>query len=128
MLKKRPDWAARIRHAREKKGISQRELVKRFGYNQTTIVYYETGRREPRIGYLLNLMKITGVSGEWLLTGKGGMYGDEEREITKEQAIKALFGDKVDEVILYLIEAIKDPFLRSILYFRANEYKEQKKK
>jgi hypothetical protein len=56
------------------------------------------------------------------------MYGDEEREITKEEAIKALFGDKTDEVVLYLIEAIKDPFLRSILYFRATEYKEQQKK
>ena len=128
MLKKRPEWANRIRIAREDKRITQRDLVEKLGSNQTTIVYYETGRREPRIGYLLDLMKLTGVSGEWLLTGKGGMYGDEEREITKEQAIKALFGDKVDEVILYLIEAIKDPFLRSILYFRANEYKEQQKK
>jgi hypothetical protein len=73
-------------------------------------------------------MKLTGVTGEWLLTGNGGMYGDEEREITKEEAIKALFGDKTDEVVLYLIEAIKDPFLRSILYFRATEYKEQQKK
>jgi hypothetical protein len=76
----------------------------------------------------LNSGKFTGVTGEWLLTGKGGMYGDEPREITKEEAIEALFGDKVDEVLLYMIEAIKDPFLRSILYFRATEYKEQQKK
>jgi len=56
------------------------------------------------------------------------MYGDEPKEITKEEAIEALFGDKADEVLLYMIEAIKDPFLRSILYFRATEYKEQQKK
>jgi len=56
------------------------------------------------------------------------MHGEEEREITKEEAIEALFGDKVDEVVLYLLEAIKDPFLRSILYFRATEYKDQQKK
>ena len=62
------------------------------------------------------------------MTGKGGMHGEEEREITKEEAIEALFGDKVDEVVLYLLEAIKDPFLRSILYFRATEYKDQQKK
>jgi transcriptional regulator with XRE-family HTH domain len=128
MMKKRPDWADRIRMAREDKRITQRELVEKLGSNQTTIVYYETGRREPRISYLIDLMKITGVTGEWLLTGKGGMYGDEQREITKEEAIEALFGDKVDEVVLYLLEAIKDPFLRSILYFRATEYKEQQKK
>ena len=68
-----------------------------MGSNQTTIVYYETGRREPRISYLIDLMKLTGVTGEWLLTGKGGMYGDEPKEITKEEAIEALFGDKADE-------------------------------
>ena len=127
MLKKRPGWAERIRIAREKKRITQRELVEKIGSNQATIVYYETGRREPRVGYLLDLMKITGVTGEWLLTGKGGMYGEEEREITKEEAIKVLFGDKADEVVLYMIDAIKDPFLRSILYTRASEYKDQHK-
>jgi transcriptional regulator with XRE-family HTH domain len=127
MLNKRPDWAERLRQAREKKGITQRQLVERFGSNQTTIVYYETGRREPRIGYLMDLIKETGVTGEWLLTGKGGMYGEEKKIITKEEAIKALFGDKADEVVLYLIEAIKDPFLRAILYTRASEYKEQHK-
>jgi hypothetical protein len=37
---------------------------------------------------------------------------------TKEEAIKALFGDKADEVVLYLLEAIKDPFLRAIMYTR----------
>ena len=128
MLKKRPGWAERIRIAREKKRITQRELVEKIGSNQATIVYYETGRREPRVGYLLDLMKITGVTGEWLLTGKGGMYGEEEREITKEEAIKVLFGDKADEVLLYMIDVIKDPFLRAILYTRASEYKEQQKK
>jgi transcriptional regulator with XRE-family HTH domain len=128
MLKKRPAWAERIRLAREKLKISQRQLVEKFGINQATIVYYETGRREPRIGYLMDLMDLTGVTGEWLLSGKGDMYGKEERIITKEEAIESLYGDKADELILYLIEAIRDPYLRAILYTRANEYKEQQKK
>ena len=128
MLKKRPAWAERIRLAREKLKISQRKLTEKFGINQATIVYYETGRREPRIGYLMDLMDLTGVTGEWLLSGKGDMYGKEERIITKEEAIETLYGDKADELILYLIEAIRDPYLRAILYTRANEYKEQQKK
>ena len=57
MLRKRPDWAERIRKAREKKRITQREMVKKYGVNQTTIVYYESGRREPKIGYLMDLIK-----------------------------------------------------------------------
>jgi hypothetical protein len=59
-----------------------------------------SGRREPRIGYLLNLMDLTGVTGEWLLSGKGDMYGKEEKIISKEEAIEALYGDKADELIL----------------------------
>jgi transcriptional regulator with XRE-family HTH domain len=102
--------------------------MEKFGINQATIVYYETGRREPRVGYLIDLIKETGVDGGWLLTGKGDMYGKEEKNITKEEAIETLYGDKADEVVLYLLEAIKDPFLRAILYTRAIEYKEQHKK
>ena len=75
----------------------------------------------------MNLVKATGVSAEWLLTGKGEMYGEKGREVTKEEAIKALFGDNADKVVLYMIDAIKDPFLRAILYTRASEYKEQHK-
>ena len=57
MKKNRPDWAQRLRDARDNKNISQREMVKRLKSNQTTIVYYELGAREPRIGYLMGLIK-----------------------------------------------------------------------
>jgi transcriptional regulator with XRE-family HTH domain len=127
MPEKRPYWAQRITEAREKKGVSQRELVKRLGFNQTSLVHYETGKIEPRIGFLIKFIRETGVDGDWLLTGKGDMYGEEKKLITKEEAIKALFGDTADEVVLYIIDSIKDPFLRAILFTRAIEYKEQHK-
>jgi transcriptional regulator with XRE-family HTH domain len=127
MLKKRPDWAQRITEARGKKGLSQRELVNKLGTYQTTIVNYEVGKIEPRIGYLMGLIRETGVDGDWLLTGKGDMFGESKKQITKEQAIKALFGDKADEVVSYLLDAIKNPFLRAVMYTRVSEYKEQHK-
>ena len=79
------------------------------------------------IGYLMNLMDLTGVTGEWLLSGKGDMYGKEEKKITKEEAIETLYGDKADGLILYLIEAIRDPFLKAILYTKITEYKSRQK-
>jgi hypothetical protein len=88
------------------------------------------GNRRDRIPSKENqksVIKETGVDGDWLLTGKGDMYGEKKKLITKEEAIKALFGDKADEVVLYLLEAIKDPFLRAIMYTRVIEYKEQHK-
>jgi hypothetical protein len=55
------------------------------------------------------------------------MYGERKKQITKEEAVIALFGDKADEVVFYLLEAIKDPFLRAIMYTRIIEYKDQHK-
>ena len=71
MIKKKPEWADRIRIARESKGITQRKLMDKLGINQATIVYYETGRREPRISYLLDIMNLSGVTGKWSETGPG---------------------------------------------------------
>jgi transcriptional regulator with XRE-family HTH domain len=127
MPEKRPTWAQRITEARGEKGVSQRELVKKMGFNQTSLVHYETGKIEPRIGFLIKFIRETGVDGDWLLTGKGDMYGESKKIITKEEAIKALFGDTADEVVFYLLDAIKDPFIRAILFARASEYKEQHK-
>ncbi|MGD2091155.1 MAG: hypothetical protein PVH61_33580 [Candidatus Aminicenantes bacterium] len=75
----------------------------------------------------MDLIKLTGVTGEWLLTGKGGMYGEEVRKITNEEAIEVLYGDKADEVVLFPVDAIKDPFLRAIMYTRVIEYIDQHK-
>jgi hypothetical protein len=40
-----------------KKRISQRDMVKKLEMYQTTLVTYETGRREPRVGFLKGLIK-----------------------------------------------------------------------
>jgi transcriptional regulator with XRE-family HTH domain len=74
-----PPWAQRITEARGEKGISQRELVKKMGFNQTSLVHYETGKIEPRIGFLIKFIRETGVDGDWLLTGKGDMYENQKR-------------------------------------------------
>ena len=47
--------------------------------------------------------------------------------ISKEEAVEALFGDNADKVVYYIIEAIKDPYFKSLLFARAIESKEQHK-
>jgi len=70
---------------------------------------------------------LSGVDGDWLLTGKGDMNGVEKMKITKEEAIKVLFGDKADDLVLYLLEAMKDPFLKAIMFTKIIEYKSSQK-
>ena len=127
MLENRPEWSKRLRLARDSIKLSQREMAERLNTYQTTLVTYEAGKREPRVGFLQGIIRETGVDGDWLLTGEGDMYGEYKKIITKEEAIKALFGDKADEMILYLMEAIYDPFLRAIMYTSVNDYKKENK-
>ena len=62
-----------------------------------------------------------------MLTGKGDMYGEGRKQITKEDAINVLFGDKADDMVLFLLDAIKDPFLRAIMFNSVIEYKDKHK-
>ena len=102
-------------------------MCERLNTYQATLVTYESGKREPRVGFLKGIMRETGVDGDWLLTGKGDMYGEYKKVISKEEAIKALFGDNADDMVLYLLDAIYDPFLRAIMYTSVNEYKKENK-
>lgn len=53
---------ARLRHYRENRGWSQRELAKRLGWKQPVIAFYESGTREPKIPQLEALAKVLRVS------------------------------------------------------------------
>ena len=61
------------------------------------------------------------------MTGKGDMNGVEKKQITKDDAINVLFGDKADDLVLYLLEAMKDPFLKAIMFTKIIEYKSSQK-
>jgi transcriptional regulator with XRE-family HTH domain len=52
---------ARLRQARTNAGLSQRELAKRAGIDQTTIAKYEAGDRAPFVERLAALAQALGV-------------------------------------------------------------------
>jgi hypothetical protein len=54
-------------------------------------------------------------------------HGNDKKIITKEDAIKALFGDNANDMVLFLLDAIKDPFLSAIMFTSVIEYKERHK-
>lgn len=74
----------RLKEAREKKKLSQREVSKRIGVSISTLSGYETEYRDPDTETLTELSKIYEVSVEWLLTGKVTKLSEYETKILEE--------------------------------------------
>jgi len=68
------EFGKRLREARERKGLTQLELAKLANLGESTISFYELGRREPNYDILIRLAEILEVSPNYLLTGKDNGY------------------------------------------------------
>ena len=56
-----------IRHSRKKKGLSQEQLAKISGLSRSSIINFETGRRDPRVKDLRKIANALDVPIEQLL-------------------------------------------------------------
>ena len=81
---------ARIRRARTSRLYSQKELAMRLGVGRSAVANWECGMKAPTSQRLQHLALITGVSYEWLATGRG-------RPELDEQWISAVQGEVVDD-------------------------------
>ena len=63
------EFGRRLREARERKGLTQLELAKQANLGESTISFYELGRREPSYEVLLRLAEILEVNPAYLLSG-----------------------------------------------------------
>ena len=70
---------ARIRQARERKGLSQEALAELLNVTKGLVSQYETGLTSPPSKRFSQLAEVLGVSADWLLTG------GEPEEQTKAQ-------------------------------------------
>lgn len=62
---------ARLRAAREGRGLSQGELGRLAGVAQMSVSKWERGASEPSISQATALARALGVGVEWLATGEG---------------------------------------------------------
>lgn len=71
----------RLKHARERKGWSQRELARQAGVRHAIISELETGKKTDTMGSILKrLARALGVSVDYLLGGPGTMRTKSRRE------------------------------------------------
>ena len=64
------DISDRVRKARETSGLKQEELAERTGMTRTGLARIEQGKSNPRRSTLILISFATGVSLNWLETGK----------------------------------------------------------
>lgn len=97
----------RIKQARVSAGLSQAALAKLVGVQRSSASQWESDhiRKDPSTANLAKIAVITGVSFEWLATGRGEMmwsahrygiseYGSDYRCLTAwERQLLKLFGD-----------------------------------
>ena len=93
--------ATRLVVARQRAGMTQAMLASLLGLGAgSRISDWESGRTAPTAATLVQLPRVLGVNGHWLLTGIGPMAisgGNEEAQI--EAAGKILSGEVPDEVV-----------------------------
>jgi len=72
------DAATTIRTARERAGLSKRELARRAATSPAAIVAYEAGHRDPSVGTLERVLAATGHRGE-IVVSRAPPRPDRER-------------------------------------------------
>lgn len=73
---------SRIRQARQNAGFSQQELSERIGITRGAVANWESDAGiEPTVEHMIKLAMLTGVSFEWLATGRGPGNADQAEPV-----------------------------------------------
>lgn len=98
------DFGKRLKEARERKDMTQSELAKAASIGESTVSFYESGKREPNYETLIKLANILDTTPNYLLTGRQEWWEKDEppADIELEEFIKnhsniKLMGNPLDD-------------------------------
>ena len=87
MLEIMEGFGKRLREARERRGLSLKELAERAGAHVSNLSCYETGKRIPSLELFITIAGVLGVSADYLLgsaTEEGMLFSEEVRSIMSD--------------------------------------------
>ena len=100
-----------VRKARHQAGLSQQVLAERLGVTRGAVANWESAVAVPAARRLARIANVTGVSYEWLATGRGAMLPELGFEDPKTPAIDADFVD--DPVERQLLDTFRMASMRA---------------
>lgn len=121
---------ARLQFAIAHQGINQSEFARRVAASPSFISDLVRGAKKPGIDFLATVNQVFGISADWLLTGKGTMFGNTGIDLDLLRAIRLQVAvaraaiadaDPAAKALLLLIrdgrlqDAAADPDLRAYL-------------
>ena len=101
----------RIRKARRHAELTQQTLADRMGVTRGAVANWESAVAVPAARRLARIANVTGVSYEWLATGRGAMLPELGFEDPKTPAIDADFVD--DPVERQLLDTFRMASMRA---------------
>ena len=115
----------RIKHAREYAGLTQATLAKLVGVKRSSANQWESPQlgKEPSTANLMKIAVITGVSFEWLATGRGEMVWQPETAGTGISEMASDYGrlSPLEKHLLKLFEGLSERRRKALLDFLAEE-------
>ena len=101
----------RVRKARRHAELTQQTLADRMGVTRGAVANWESAVAVPAARRLARIANVTGVSYEWLATGRGAMLPELGFEDPKTPAIDADFVD--DPVERQLLDTFRMASMRA---------------
>jgi transcriptional regulator with XRE-family HTH domain len=95
----------RLKLIRKTLGFSQVEFCRHLDVSKPAYVRYENGTREPKIKVLNTLRDKYNVDINWLISGRGEMFLDEEKKKMLGEVYEGEEKETVEELLYYLENA-----------------------
>lgn len=97
----------RIRLARRHAGLSQAKLAQAIGVQRSAVSHWESPQgKNPSVDHLRTMALVTGVTFEWLATGRGKMQLSEDAVLDSVSAADAILVEEPLE--LRLVQAFRE--------------------
>lgn len=97
----------RIRLARRHAGLSQAKLAEAIGVQRSAVSHWESPQgKNPSVDHLRTMALVTGVTFEWLATGRGKMQLSEDAVLDSVSAADAILVEEPLE--LRLVQAFRE--------------------